>query len=100
MGQIPYLISLAIYRGLLNLVSKYHIVLLSVFVALIWQMMRTYTLKILSSITPGKKLEDAEIVVWVNTKVCSVQKCIGTLMLKYNLGNLTIISLCFVNLLF
>ena len=35
-------------------------------------MMRNYTLKILSSITPGKKLEDAEIVVWVNSKVGSV----------------------------
>ncbi|KAI6647359.1 Fimbrin [Oopsacas minuta] len=42
--------------------------------ALIWQMMRTYTLKILSSITPGKKLEDAEIVVWVNSKLEEGQK--------------------------
>ena len=53
-------------------------------------MMRNYTLKILSSITPGKKLEDAEIVVWVNSKV-------GSVVSSFRLSDL-LFPLYFVNL--
>ncbi|WP_411022925.1 hypothetical protein, partial [Salmonella sp. s51228] len=37
--------------------------------ACIWQMMKAYTLKILSCISPDKALEDSDIVAWVNSKL-------------------------------
>ena len=40
--------------------------------ALVWQMMRAYTLKILQNLAQSDKpLEDKEIIAWVNEKVCN-----------------------------
>ena len=40
------------------------------FLALVWQMMRAYTLKILQNLAKSDKpLEDKEIIAWVNEKV-------------------------------
>ena len=41
-----------------------------VLIAVVWQQMRAYTLALLSKLTEdGKKIEDKDIVDWVNEKV-------------------------------
>ena len=41
-----------------------------VLTAVVWQQMRSYTLALLSKLTPdGKKIEDKDIIEWVNEKV-------------------------------
>jgi hypothetical protein len=46
-----------------------------VFLALIWQLMRAYTLSILTQLAnTGSPIVEKEIVTWVNTKLASAQK--------------------------